>query len=118
MMKSLKILFITAGLVLTSCSKTEPIQWMGDLKQLVSLNDEITGAMRVTDLDGKPISEAQILIGQALNEPFAANFIKADANGNFVAPAAWKTAQTVTLSAPGYLRASFVGQPCGQGGWA
>ncbi len=71
--------------------------------------------MRVTDLDGNPIANAKVLIGDGLNSPFVSNFIEADQQGMFLAPTGWTTAQVVTVSAPGYVRASYFGQiPRGQ----
>jgi hypothetical protein len=81
-----------------------------------SVSDETQmGVLRVTDMDGKAIPQAQILIGQGLNEPFVSNFIESDENGVFAAPGAWTSPQTVTVSAPGYLRVSYLAQmPTGQ----
>lgn len=110
----MKALFIVLALALTGCSKNSAnLAW--ELRGFRLTEDQMLSTMRVTDLDGKPVANAQILIGSGLNQPFAGNFLTADANGMFTAPSAWMTAEMVTISAPNYLRASYVGQvPAGQ----
>lgn len=71
--------------------------------------------LRVTDLSGQPIAQAQILIGESLDQPFASNFITTDSTGSFPAPAAWTSAQVVTIAAKGFVRATYFDQlPSGQ----
>lgn len=110
----MKALFIVLVLALTGCSKnSRDLAW--DMKGFGLTEDEILSTLQVTDLDGNPVPQAQILIGSSLNVPFAGNFITADTNGIFIAPAAWNSAQMVTISAPDHLRVSYVGQiPQGQ----
>lgn len=65
---------------------------------------------KVTDLRGKPIAGAKILIGSDLDRPFAHNFVATDSTGQFQPPAGWTKEETVTIDAPGYVRASFLKQ--------
>jgi len=110
---------LTATLFLTSCSKDkgekkEP-KTQGQVTATPRFGSHGQLLMAVTDLQGQPLANAQVLISDALNQPFANNFITTDAQGQFEAPADWDSEQVVTISAPGYLRASYFGQiPLGQ----
>lgn len=71
--------------------------------------------LTVVDQNGKPIPNAQILIGSDLNQPFANNFIATDSVGGFQAPDGWSRPEAVTISAPGFVRATYLKQsPKGQ----
>lgn len=117
-----KVLFVVTALFLTSCSKDfsrqvgqQSSDLMWQLKQMNMTDAEKLATLRVTDMTGKAVVGAQVLIGDALNAPFAANFLTTDQNGAFVAPQGWTDEQPVTISAPGYVRASYLGQvPAGQ----
>lgn len=64
----------------------------------------------VTDELGNAIAGAKVLIGMAENAPFAGNLLTADEAGKIVIPGAWSGSLPVTVDAPGYLRATFLGQ--------
>lgn len=101
-------------LVLTACSKSQDA---GDSRFVGVLSESETRALplKVTDARGLPIAGAQVLIGDGLNQPFAANFITTDEQGVFQAPAGWTSAQVVTIGAKDFVRASYFGQkPRGQ----
>lgn len=64
----------------------------------------------ITDELGNAIAGARVLIGTAENAPFAGNLLTADEAGKIVIPGAWSGNLPVTIDAPGYLRATFLGQ--------
>jgi hypothetical protein len=66
-------------------------------------------------MDGKPVANAQVLIGTSVGQPFADNYLTTDGSGVFVAPDAWKDSQMVTIVAPHYVTATYMEQtPHGQ----
>ncbi|WP_373997844.1 carboxypeptidase-like regulatory domain-containing protein [Bdellovibrio bacteriovorus] len=99
--------------VLIGCSK--------DNKPKKPTSDNVTSlfwmqeaqVITITTVDGSPIQNAQILIGDALNAPFSGNFLTTDANGQVAIPAAWTTVESVTVAAPGYVRATYFAQEPG-----
>lgn len=109
-------LALASGL-LVSCSKPSIPKRQGAWDQvagLLGLQTQAT-ALKVMDVHGKPVANAQILIGTGVDQPFAENFIATDANGAFTAPAGWDSPQAVTVNAPGYVRATYFEQlPNGQ----
>lgn len=71
--------------------------------------------IQVVDTEGNPIAGAQVLIGEQLSQPAADNFVSTDSLGRFTAPPSWQGPEPVTISAPGYVRATFLKQtPQGQ----
>jgi hypothetical protein len=63
----------------------------------------------------EPLKQATIMIGQAQNQPFHNNIVISNENGQFIAPPEWQDKQPITISAPGYIRATFMNQiPAGQ----
>ncbi len=71
--------------------------------------------IKVTDSIGAPVSGAQILIGQSADQPFIGNFVTTDENGVVAVPAEWSSAQSVTISAQGFIRRTYLNQtPNGQ----
>lgn len=65
--------------------------------------------------DGKPIANAQVLIGSAVSNPFAQNFLVSDNNGQVFVAEDWTDAQPITIDATGFIRTTFFGQkPEGQ----
>lgn len=117
-----KVLFITLALALTGCSKDlskemnhQSADALWKMRQASMTDAEKMNTLRVVDMTGQAVAGAQVLIGNALNEPFAANFVTTTKDGSFQAPAEWADAETVTIGASGYVRASYVGQlPAGQ----
>lgn len=112
------LLLAAASTVFLSCSKSGAPRRQSDwTERLAAIFEVVVGPeqLRVVDTTGKPIANAQILIGSGLNQPFAENFIASSADGGFKAPSAWTTAQPITISAPGFVRATYFGQtPNGQ----
>lgn len=107
------LIVMVAFLSLWSCSddkKTEnpkPSQETGQISVQTIQDNVIT----VVDFNDNPIAGAQVLIGESINAPFENNLVKTDDRGQFVIPAQWDKALTVTIDAPGYVRASFFEQP-------
>lgn len=87
-------------------------QWLEKMDFTLNLRSQ---SLHVVDMQGKAVPQAQILVGESLNSPFAENFLTTDSEGIFVAPESWQTEQMVTISAPGFVRTSYFGQrPQGQ----
>lgn len=101
-----------AGGLLVSCSKTSVPKRQSTWDQVAEVFGLQTAntSLKVVDVFGKPVADAQILIGTGVDQPFAENFIATDANGSFTAPAGWTTPQAVTVNAPGYVRATYFAQ--------
>jgi hypothetical protein len=120
-MKRIQLLLILcAGLALSACSKDkdEPKK-ARETGYGISLLNEILvpeeALLKVASVDGTPLANAQVLIGERMDQPFPENFLSTDGSGQFIAPEAWDTAQMVTVAAPGHIRATFMGQiPEGQ----
>ena len=55
----------------------------------------------------QPLADAEVLIGEAPGVPFEGNVLKTNAQGVITAPAGWKTALPVTITAAGYIPATF-----------
>lgn len=67
----------------------------------------------VLSTSNQPLAHAQVLIGEALNKPFAGNFLTTDNNGQLTLPAQWADAEAVTVAAPGYVRTTYLDQKPG-----
>lgn len=77
-----------------------------------SISPEI---LNIVDLEGKAILGATMLIGTGEDTPFANNMVASNSDGTVTAPADWTTEESVTISAPGFVRTTFMGQiPQGQ----
>jgi hypothetical protein len=114
---SILLSILSAAVILTSCSKDEKDdkKKSGLEGQGVYLTQAQRNTLTVTDAAGTALAGAEVLIGSAVDQPFTANFLVTDASGNFTAPDAWTTDQIVTISKPGFIRASYFGQvPNGQ----
>lgn len=70
----------------------------------------VAGQIKVTDSKGTAIANAAVLIGLRENVPFPGNLIKTDSAGVVALPAAWTTAQPVTVEAAGFVRATWMTQ--------
>lgn len=67
----------------------------------------------IKSIDDRPIAGAQILIGDALDAPFAGNFIVTNEAGQVAIPAGWTSPLAVTVQAPGYVRSTYMAQEPG-----
>lgn len=65
-------------------------------------------AIRVIDEAGNAIAGAQVLVGMA-EGAYEDNFGSTNQQGDFPLPANWTSADVVTVDAPGYVRASYLG---------
>lgn len=75
-----------------------------------AVESELASVIRVTDFEDKAIAGAQVLIGDANNVPFSGNFLTADSQGRVEIPAAWESAQSITVGAKGYVRVTYINQ--------
>jgi hypothetical protein len=104
---------VLAFSLLTSCSKDDSGADGAGKKQ-----DSTVGSMAtlsVIGMDAKPIANAKVLIGTAVDAPFVGNYFTTDAQGLFTAPAAWKSAQMVTIAADNFVTTTYMQQtPQGQ----
>jgi hypothetical protein len=64
-------------------------------------------ALKVVDENNQAIPNARVLIGSALDQPFAHNFLNTNANGEFEIPTAWTMTAPVTVDAPGFVRTTY-----------
>src|SRR4051812_858512 len=111
-------LALSTAMTLTACSKDEPEKTTKSPRQQLqtaSANNLNTSVVKVTDEAGNPVPTAQVLIGTELNQPFPNNFVTTTASGEILVPAAWTEPTAVTISAPGYMRTTYLDQlPMGQ----
>lgn len=114
MRKHLLRLFIATTILsglLTACSKDKDEKKDGKESAAIQIDlKNIVNAPRVVDLYGAPLAGAKVLIGRALNEPLADNYVETAADGSFKMPSHWTQPEIVTIEAKGYIRASFLGQ--------
>ncbi len=101
---SLTVLLASQIFLLTNCSPS------GESKQSNPDVQVFTGATALTiqDTSGNPIPAAQVLIGDSAGVPFTNNLLTADAKGNLTLPSAWTSPATVSISAAGFVTASFL----------
>jgi hypothetical protein len=114
---SILLAVLASALFLTGCSKDNKDDQtkLGLEGERAFLTETQRNTIKVTDLAGNAIVGAEVLIGNAVNDPFADNFVQTNAAGTFTAPTGWTTEQVITISAKGYIRASYFGQiPNGQ----
>lgn len=64
----------------------------------------------VKTLEDQPIAGAQILIGDALDNPFKGNFLTTNKDGQVQIPSDWSSVESVTISAPGFVRSTYFAQ--------
>lgn len=115
--KSTLLLVFSAFLFLTACSEDKDESKSGKPKfaEIFGVGvehsaDALKKSFRIVDTGGRVIPNAEILIGSGLDTPFRGNYLRASNAGVFTAPADWKTEQTVTISAPGFIRTSYANQ--------
>lgn len=95
------------------CSEDKKPQFGADGSQNFGIWTQAANVITIKTINDQAIAGAQILIGDALNSPFSGNFLTSDANGQVAIPAGWTSAQTITVQAPGYVRATYMGQQPG-----
>lgn len=64
----------------------------------------------VADIGGSPVAGATVMIGTAPNQPFANNVATTDKTGSFKPMRDWNVALPVTISAPGFVRTTYMAQ--------
>lgn len=116
--KGLALALATVFLTLTACSENPQqahnnlINQTDDLSNLRSYSRLLydQSSIQVVDESNKPISNAKVLIGYALNQPFENNWLTTDQNGSFVIPSHWNETLPVTIEATGYIRTTYYHQ--------
>lgn len=117
---------LTAALVFTGCSKDKGgkgDQGGGesnvasvfqdstiDSFKWFELSEERGAQIKIVNMYGEPVANAQILIGDAVGNPFRDNFITTDQSGVANVPVSWATRAAVTVQARGYIRQTILGQ--------
>lgn len=100
-------------LLLSSCSQdkkpSKPKLTTGFLYSLQQGEPVLT----VLSSDDTPLAQAQILIGEELDTPFAGNFLTTDDNGQVALPTDWATELPVTVQAAGHVRLTYLNQAPG-----
>lgn len=119
--KRLATILLAGFIILTGCSKDDKTDKggkdgkNGDSPTAREFQAPYFQQIKVVSTDGKAVPKAQILIGDAANQPFADNFVTTDDDGFIAIPAGWTNPATVTISAPGFVRVSYLKQlPMGQ----
>lgn len=64
----------------------------------------------ITDSFGSPISGALVMIGTAQDRPFPNNTFTTDSAGSFQPPQAWNSELPITITAPGFVRTTYMNQ--------
>lgn len=111
-MKKMLMALAIPGL-LVGCSKEDKPAKPSNLSFFGLFQGQSTNQITIINTNDQPIAGAQILIGDSLNAPFSGNFIQTDANGNAEIPAGWDSAQSLTIQAQGYVRATYLAQEPG-----
>ncbi len=65
------------------------------------------GNLTVADIEGRALAGARIQIGPRAAAPFASNILTTGSDGLVALPLEWKSADVVTVEAPGYIRATY-----------
>jgi hypothetical protein len=67
----------------------------------------------ITDLLGRPVAGAEVLFGKSAGVPFSANAGKTDSSGLTIWPSGWKQELPITITAPGFVRATYLSRAPG-----
>lgn len=111
-MKKLIIALAMPALIVGCSKKEKPKSPGGEGTPSQFLTQE-NNTITIKSIDEQPIPNAQILIGNSLNNPFYGNFLLTDSSGQVQVPAEWTSAMAVTVQAPGYIRMTYMAQEPG-----
>lgn len=102
---------LSLPLALAACSNSEtPIHIEKPVKSQ-SLHE--APLITVLDQNDQALKGAQILIGDALNNPFSGNFLTVNDAGQVEVPAEWTMPTSITVHAAGYMRVTYLNQQPG-----
>lgn len=71
-------------------------------------NPQVTESLRVTNLQGFPVSGATVLVGPQSGVPFTGNQVITDAQGRIPHLPEWTQPLPVSIEAPGYVRTTYL----------
>lgn len=103
------LLVLPAGAFLsfTGCSfKVDP----ANVEEPYSVTAPRADQVQVLSFGGQAIAGATVLFGQSAGVPFSANVATSDASGLVSLPVGWKQEVPVTVEAPGFVRATYLGR--------
>lgn len=105
------LLLVIVSAIFIGCSKNKESEKnkQGKLTELIQLAPE-QNQLQIVDDNNSPVAEAEILIGQAINRPFAGNLLKTDSNGIVTVPEQWNSSAAVSIRKPGYLTVTYLNQ--------
>lgn len=94
---------------LTGCNRDETTPKPRKASPIELLDQKpLFPALKVLNEAGEPLANAQVLIGMT-QEQFPGNYGLTNEKGEFALPENWTQADTVTIDAAGYVRASYIG---------
>lgn len=99
---------IFSAIALSGCNKDDKPKPKEFSDADILHNRKAFPTLKVTGEMNEDLAQAQILIGSADGE-FAGNYGQTNEQGEFPVPANWTTTNMVTIDAPGYLRATYMG---------
>lgn len=112
----MKKLFIALAMpaLFVGCSKKDnPPKSPSEEGALSQFWAQENNTLTIKSINDQPLAGANILIGDALNNPFRGNFLTTDSAGRVQIPAGWTRATTVTVQASGYIRMTYMNQEPG-----
>lgn len=116
MRRSLALLFLgltTSGLIV-GCGPLGTESNRSEVDNGASIAPQpASNQVAVTDLFGRPLPGAEILFGNSAGIPFSANILKTDASGLVIWPTGWKQELPITITAPGFVRATYLSRAPG-----
>lgn len=103
---------LAAALLFSGCDKDKKTTKDENLSRnasfVLSPKTAENAEIKVFNQFGEPIVGAQILIGDAQNNPFRGNFITTDRLGSALIPSDWTAPASVTVDAVGYIRQTLL----------
>lgn len=114
-MKQLLILAPLVTTLLIACTQQEQnylLKKSADMNNIL-LEASSANIITIKSVENQPIAGAQILVGTALNLPFAGNLLTTNSAGQAWVPVGWDQSLPITVQAPGYVRTTYMQQEPG-----
>ena len=83
-----RALIILALATLGACSKNNEVL-NSSQSDGFAFHLQTANTILVTDLNGNPIPDAEVMIGNAVDDPFEGNFLTTDSRGEISIPQEW-----------------------------